>query len=121
MGLVCLPTALPLPPVRMCGYVLDCGDNCYQCYGFQMEPSSEKLCLALHRACRERFDRVLQVHPEARVVEEEMRKRQSVRQCVCVCACVCTCECVCVCVCMWHCVKQRAYCVAAWWHLCSNT
>ena len=56
-----------------------------------MEPTAEKLCLALHRACRERFERVLQVHPEARVVEEEIRKRQSVRQHVHMCVCVCVC------------------------------
>lgn len=59
---------------KMCGFVVDCGDSDYQCYGLYAEPNCDQLCLQLHLACQERFERVLQAHPEARNVADSLKK-----------------------------------------------
>jgi hypothetical protein len=47
---------------RFCGYILDSGEKkgekCFRCYGFRMEPNTDRLCLALHAACQARYKRV---------------------------------------------------------------
>ena len=59
---------------RTCGFVVDCGDSDYQCYGLYAKPNCEQLCLQLHLACQERFERVLEAHPEAKAIQDTLKK-----------------------------------------------
>ena len=62
---------------RFCGYILDNGSKNdvkqLKFYGFQMAPNTDKLCLAIHKACQARYKRVLESNPDARRHKEEVR------------------------------------------------
>ena len=49
---------------NFCGYILESGERKgekrFTCYGFCMEPNTDRLCLALHSACQARYKRVLE-------------------------------------------------------------
>ncbi len=51
--------------VRLCGFIVHCIDNTFKCHSFLCDNSSGILCKTIEEACKLRYQKCLDAHPEA--------------------------------------------------------
>lgn len=49
---------------RLCGFIMHCADNTFRCHAFLCENSSGQLCKTIEAACKLRFAKCLDAHPD---------------------------------------------------------
>lgn len=68
---------------RFCGYILDNGvkdgEKQFQFHGFRKEPNTDRLCLALHKACQARYQRVVDSNMDRKEEKVEVSSAKEVR------------------------------------------
>lgn len=49
---------------RLCGFIMHCADNTFKCHAFLCENSSGQLCKTIEAACKLRYAKCLDAHPD---------------------------------------------------------
>lgn len=65
--------------VRLCGFIMHCIDNTFRCHAFLCENSSGPLCKTIEAACKLRYQKCLDAHPETsteQVISETNKQSQ---------------------------------------------
>ncbi|CAF4534299.1 unnamed protein product, partial [Didymodactylos carnosus] len=47
------------------GIIIHCADNTFKCHVFQCEPSCAQLCKTIEAACKLRYQKCIDAHPQA--------------------------------------------------------
>ncbi|CAF2089263.1 unnamed protein product [Rotaria magnacalcarata] len=50
--------------IRFCGIIVHCADNSFKCHAFNCQPSCVQLCKNIEAACKLRYQKCLDAHPQ---------------------------------------------------------
>lgn len=65
--------------VRICGFIVHCIDNSFKCHAFLCDISSATLCKTIEAACKLRYQKCLDAHPEAAQEANSNKTKQNSR------------------------------------------